>query len=323
MGEEQNTTSTGSLPFISVVSCCYNQGDYLVDNIESVLKQDYPAFEHIVVDDGSTDNTREVCERYPHVRYIYQDNAGQSAALNRGFEEAKGDIIAWVNSDDFYVEGAFHRVGQEVDPARGRYIVAGAAQVTDADGKPLWMLWNGNVSFTRLLMHPRLYPFNGWMVMPCQPSVFFHRKLYEDLGPLQTDLKYGMDYEYWLRAMVKGYRFHYVRQNLSYYRYHDTSHTHALGYDTFLPEWEAVSNHYYNRLPTPRRWLAALWWKYARVESIFVNRHKTAIQHMAERFLSVPGPHPLPRKLAVVARATLTAPWIPVTLLWRKLAPTA
>ena len=85
----------------SVVTCCYNQGAFLGDCIESVLRQDYPNFEHIVVDDGSTDNTAEVCRRYPHVKYIHQKNAGQSAALNRGFQEAKGDVIAWVNSDDY------------------------------------------------------------------------------------------------------------------------------------------------------------------------------------------------------------------------------
>ena len=86
-------------PMFSVVTCCYNQGEYLGYNIESVLAQDYSGYEHIVVDDGSTDTTRQVCERYEHVKYIYQENAGQSAALNRGLGEARGEIIAWLNSD--------------------------------------------------------------------------------------------------------------------------------------------------------------------------------------------------------------------------------
>lgn len=106
-------------PMISVVTCCYNQGRYLGENIESVLAQRYASFEHIVVDDGSTDETRDVCARYPHVRYIYQENAGQSAALNRGFREARGEIIAWLNSDDCYEPGAFERVAREIGPLRG------------------------------------------------------------------------------------------------------------------------------------------------------------------------------------------------------------
>ena len=155
-----------SPPTFSVVTCCYNQGQFLPDCFAAVAAQRYPQVEHIVVDDGSTDDTRAICARYPHVRYIHQANAGQSAALNRGFAEATGDIIAWVNSDDYFAPGAFRRVARELDPARGRWIVAGAAQVVDAAGGFQWLLPNGPVPWLRLLFHPELYRRQGHTAMP-------------------------------------------------------------------------------------------------------------------------------------------------------------
>ena len=239
-------------PSFSVVTCCYNQGSFLADNIEAVLAQDYPDFEHIVVDDGSTDNTPEVCRRYSHIRYIYQENAGQSAALNRGLQEAKGDVIAWVNSDDYYEPGAFQRVAAELPPPGERVIVAGEANVVNADGAFMWKLKARRVSPLKLLWHPDLYRWEGRACIPCQPSTFFYRSLVEEIGCLKTDLKYGMDYEYWIRAMAQGYRFRCIPQVLSNYRYHADSHT-CQGYDTFLPEWHTISRRYIARRSTARR----------------------------------------------------------------------
>jgi glycosyltransferase involved in cell wall biosynthesis len=303
-------------PMFSVVTCCYNQGPFLATCIESVLKQRYPSFEHIVVDDGSTDDTAAVCARFPHVRYIRQANAGQSAALNRGFLEAKGDIIAWCNSDDYYEPHAFHTVARELDPARGRWIVAGAAKVVDAKGQFMWMLPNGNVPFFRLLFHHRLFNHNGWMVMPCQPSVFFHRTVREQIGLLDTTLKYGMDYEYWLRALRAGFRLHYIPQIFSDYCYHATSNSNQ-GWDKFYPEWKAVSDRHYAALPRAVQRRAERWWRYARLESIFVKADKCAYQHYLQRVGWQPHLHPLHKRLLVLARAMLIAPWVPLTLLVR------
>ena len=240
-------------PFFSVVTCCYNQGRYLRDNIESVLAQRWPGFEHIVVDDGSTDETAAVCARYPHVRYLRQENAGQSAALNRGFREARGEIIAWLNSDDYYEPGAFERVAREIGRLRRGEIVTGDARLVDAAGAEIRVLGKGAVSFHRLLYHHLLHALGGRTSMPCQPSTFFHRKLFEKLGPLDTTLVYAMDYDYWLRAFEAGYRFLYVPRIFSNYRFHATSHSNQ-GWETFMGEWTAVSErHYRARTPLRRR----------------------------------------------------------------------
>lgn len=302
-------------PMFSVVTCCYNQGEFLADNIEAVLAQDYPRFEHIVVDDGSKDNTREVCARYPHVKYIYQTNAGQSAALNRGFQEATGDIIAWVNSDDYFEPGTFARVAAEYETGDSHLIVCGASKVVNAKGDFLWLLKNGWVPFKRLLLHPRLYPYNGWTVMPCQPSTFFHRDLIKDCGLLDTSLKYAMDYDLWLRAMRRGYHFRYVPQVFSSYRYHATSNSNQ-GFDTFQPEWKRVSEAHYKALSHAEQRAVERWWAYARIESLFVRQHKKALRHYGERVGPHPAGEPLARRLAVFARACTIAPWLPVLFAW-------
>jgi len=292
----------------SVVTCCYNQGAYLKDNIEAVLKQDYPDFEHIVVDDGSTDNTREVCAAYPHVRYVHQQNAGQSAALNRGFDEATGDLIAWVNSDDYHEPGAFKTVAETFAKADEKVLVGGEAHVVDAEGAFLWKLRNGRVPFYRLLAHPLLYRNQGRTVMPCQPSVFFRRSLVQDIGLLRTDLKYGMDYEYWLRALRAGYRFIHVPQVFSNYRYHATSHTVELGYDIFLDEWKETARSYRAQLTSLQRGRAATTELLFLGESILYRRHRQGEKLLAQR-RALKDPTAT-RRAALLLLALINAPWL-------------
>src|ERR1700743_3653163 len=93
---------------ISIITPSYNQGQFIEDAIRSVLDQGYPDFEHIVIDNCSTDGTLDVLRRYPHVRWVSEPDGGQSAALNKGLRLSTGDVLAWLNCDDFYLPGAFH-----------------------------------------------------------------------------------------------------------------------------------------------------------------------------------------------------------------------
>lgn len=305
-------------PKISVVTVSYNQAQFIGHTIETVMAQNYPNFEHIVVDGGSKDNSREVCERYPHVQFFLAPGTTQAEALNIGFEKATGDIIAWVNSDDYYEPGTFKTIAREIDPARNRWAVVGASKVVDAAGGYLWMLRGGRVPHTRLLLHPRIYPYNGWTVIPCQPSVFFHKKVLEDVGLLNGKLLRTMDYEYWVRMMAKGYRFHYIPQIFSDYRYHTTSHS-TKGFDTFLPEWKAVSEQYLRKLPVWRQALIEAWWVYGRLESCVVGYHKAVLNGMARKLAENPELRAAPRRYAVMMGAVLRAPWVAFLFVWQRL----
>jgi glycosyltransferase involved in cell wall biosynthesis len=94
------------LPLVSIVTPSLSQGEFIEEAILSVLEQDYPRIEHIVVDGGSTDGTLDVLHRYQHLRWVSEPDGGQADALNKGFGMAHGEIYGWLNSDDLYLPGA-------------------------------------------------------------------------------------------------------------------------------------------------------------------------------------------------------------------------
>ena len=97
----ETTSDHRNLPRVTIVTPAYNQADYLSETIDSVLAQDYPNIEYIVIDDGSTDNTREVLEQYEgRIRWESQANIGQAATLNKGWEMGSGEIFGYLSSDD-------------------------------------------------------------------------------------------------------------------------------------------------------------------------------------------------------------------------------
>jgi len=295
-------------PRISVVTCCRNQGAFIDENICSALDQNHSNFEHIVIDSGD-DNTREICARYDHVRYLFQEPAGQCAALNLGFSKADGDIIAWLNADDYYTPGAFKRVIETFRDADCKTLVGGEAEVVDAEGNLKWKLKNGPAPFYRLLAHPLLFRKQGRCAIPCQPTVFFRKALLDEIGMLREDLKYGMDYEYWLRAMTHGYRFVHVPQVFACYRYHDDSLTNK-GYETFLPDWQSISNEYFAGLSPWRKIKAKFWHLYFVCESVLFRQHKKAEAILTKLRNGDRQNVPLSEQIVTVIRVVARAPWL-------------
>jgi glycosyltransferase involved in cell wall biosynthesis len=304
----------------SVITCCYNQGAFIEQNIRSVLDQHYPGIEHIVINSG-TDETEAICKRYPHVQYHFQEPAGQCAALNLGFSNATGDIIAWLNSDDTYEPDTFKCIAEAMTHANTKTLIGGEAAVVNAEGEFMWKLKNGRIPFYRLLALPMLYRRKGRTRIPCQPAVFFRRSLIADIGDLRTDLKFGMDYEFWLRALTRGYRFQHIRQAFANYRYHDASLTVEQGYDIFLKDWTSVSEAYRAALPPAHRCAAHLWDAFFIAESALFRRHTFAEARLARIRNAAPGSLALSKRVTTYLIALLNAPWLLPGMVRRTLIP--
>ncbi len=186
----------GSAPLVSIVTPSFNQGEFISDAIESVLAQDYPRIEYVVMDGGSTDSTLDVLRGYgDRVRWTSGPDAGQSDAIHRGFLAGSGKYIAWLNSDDRYVPGAIATAVEELEANPSAAFVYGLGEFMDRDGTvigPCSMIepW----SLERLL---------GSLNMVLQPATLFRRDAYEAIGGLDTSLHYCMDYDLWIRLGSK------------------------------------------------------------------------------------------------------------------------
>lgn len=229
-------------PKISVVTVSFNHAEFIRDNIESVLAQNYPNFEHIIVDGGSTDGTVDILKEYPHLLWTSEPDNGQTDALNRGFSKASGDIIAWLNSDDWYPPEIFHDVAKELEHYP---VLLGLCQMTDREGKPTELMSNRERSWFDLLKY--------WVYhsVPAQPSIFFTRQALEesklpDGKYLDESLEYGMDFEFWLR-LAERYPFtRRIEKVLSYYRMYEENKTGAE-FNRFYIEATRLFKRYANR----------------------------------------------------------------------------
>ena len=183
------------LPKISVVTPSLNQGRFLEECITSVIKQDYPDFEYIIIDGGSTDNSLDIIAEYKqHLAYsVSEPDNGQSSAIDKGFQKAKGDLVAWLNSDDYYLPGAFRKVAEAYgrDPEASFYFGNGL-RVDSKGMKKSRFFESETVNFNRDAL---LYCLNYIL----QPATFINASYLKKINFLDEDLHYGMDTDLWLR----------------------------------------------------------------------------------------------------------------------------
>ena len=231
------------MPYFSIITPSFNQGRYLAACLESVKQQGGDDYEHIVIDNCSTDETKEVLaawSRDPHLAVIVEQDRGQSEAVNKGLRLAQGEIICWLNSDDAYPPETFHKLrnvfsNPEIDVAFGD-----ALQVFD-DGK--------NIPQRAIAKFSNRYDFIRWWssrVRLHQPAIFFRRSVVEVIGLLDEELHYAMDYEYWWR-MAERYHFHYIPEVLAIQHRQPDSKT-MKAWDRVLEEREKIFSPYYDLL---------------------------------------------------------------------------
>lgn len=179
-------------PLISIVTPSFNQAKFLRRTIESVLTQDYPRIEYIIMDGGSTDGSREIIQSYEgrlaHWESI-QDK-GQTDAINKGFAKATGKYLAWLNSDDIYQPGAFSEAIAYLEAHPDVGLVYGDCTFIDAQGRVIGQFPAAQTDLQKLK--------RGYVHIPQQAS-FFRRDLWEKVGPLDPSFYFAMDYDLWVR----------------------------------------------------------------------------------------------------------------------------
>jgi glycosyltransferase involved in cell wall biosynthesis len=184
------------LPQISIVTPSLNQSGFIQTTIESVLNQDYPNLEYIVVDGGSVDGTHEILNSYEdRLCWFIAPNSGQSQAINQGWKKASGEILAWINSDDFYFPKSLQCVGEYFQQHADIDLVYGQCDFIGAKGQFLKPYPTMDFNYQSLFVETINY-------IP-QPAVFFRRRVLDTIGFLDSNLDYVMDFDFWLRAGLR------------------------------------------------------------------------------------------------------------------------
>ena len=255
------------LPRITLVTPSLNQGAYIRATVESVLAQDYPNLEYIVMDGGSSDQTLSILADYPQIRLVSGRDRGHWDAINQGFALASGEIWGFLNSDDTLYPGALARVAREIDPARGRHIVMGRCMYIDAQGESLeiehpWAFES----------HRRVLSIWKGHTIP-QPAVFWTPQVWRDCGPMRGDLGSAwIDYDLFCR-FSRRYAFHPVDALLATYRLHTDSKTVGKSEADRLEECIRISRRYWGPPFTPG-WLGL---------SLSLAWHRLALAQKASR----------------------------------------
>lgn len=231
-------------PKLSIITPSYNQGQYIRQTIDSVLGQNYPNLEYIVMDGGSTDDTLEILRSYgDRLKWISTRDEGQSDAINKGFQMATGEIMAFINSDDYYTQGVFEAVARAFMD-RSCLWLTGDYRIEAQSSQ--W-IHNAIIVYKRFLRKMSSKNMIFVMNFIAQPSTFWRRELWERIGPLDKTIHYVMDYDFWLRAYGVAPPL-ILDQTLSSFRIHKSSKGGSEYIRQFDEEVQVLKNYSHNRI---------------------------------------------------------------------------
>jgi glycosyltransferase involved in cell wall biosynthesis len=183
-------------PKVSIITPSYNQGRYIEATIRSVLAQDYPNIEYIIIDGGSKDDSVEIIRRYADrmAYWVSEKDKGHADALNKGFGRARGEILAWLNSDDTYYPGAVSEAVAYLQAHPKVGMVYADANLTDHSGTVVGKFAARQTSYRAML--------RGSVHIP-QATTFFRADVWRQVGPLDLSLFFSFDYDLWVK-IAKG-----------------------------------------------------------------------------------------------------------------------
>jgi hypothetical protein len=248
-GLSPNLPSGNPWPKISVVTPSFNQGKFIADTFDSVLGQNYPNLEYLVLDGGSTDETGIILDRYrPRLSYsCSQKDNGQADAINKGFARTTGDILAWLNSDDQYATDALMHVATVFDLFPEADVVVGGCGLVQTTGSAPSRIHHPKLPMGKLVPLPLaqlLDVDNCWLKghFFFQPEVFWRRRIWEAAGAnVSDDLYYCFDYDLWVRMAQAGAKVVHIPDLLALYRVHPAQKTFGDNLP-YLPELRLVKS---------------------------------------------------------------------------------
>lgn len=208
-----------TFPKISIITPSYNQGQFLEETILSVINQNYPNLEYIIIDGGSTDNSLEIIKKYEDrlAYWVSENDKGVTDGINKGLRRSTGEIINWINSDDYFLSGAFYKAADAFNNDDQRLgFIYGICRYIRSDGGILEERKMVDFDLNILRYGRNLF---------AQPASFFHRRVLNEIGLLDENLPFAMDYEYWIRASDAGFKFKNICVPLAAFRFHGESKT--------------------------------------------------------------------------------------------------
>ena len=232
--KDQRIGSYEEMPLVSIITPSFNQGAFIRETIESVLNQDYPNVEYIVMDGGSSDDTIEILKSYgDSILWESEKDNGQADAVNKGIRRAKGKIIGWLNSDDTYVEGAISKMVSYFRQHPNTDMVYGEGWYTDKQGKITERYLTEKYNKERL----------AEMCIICQPTAFFAKEFVEKVGMLDIEHQLSMDYELWMRMAEYG-KIAYIPEYIATSRMYEENKTLSRRKEVYEETCKAVKRHY-------------------------------------------------------------------------------